>query len=91
MQCLEVTTMSQTTKEELKSELKKSAALLKQLGDEVRLQIHLSGMDAKDAWQKLEPRVESALERAAKDVSDASREAVTDLTEAVRKLRASMH
>jgi len=75
----------------LKSELKKSAALLKQLGDEVRLQIHLSGMDAKDAWQKLEPRVESALERAAKDVSDASREAVTDLTEAVRKLRASMH
>jgi len=83
--------MNPTTKDELKSELKKSAALLRKLGDEVRGQIHLSGMDAKDAWRKLEPRVESALERAAKDVSDASREAVADVTAAVRKFRESMH
>lgn len=81
--------MNHTTKE-LKSELEKSAALLRTLGDEVRVQMHLSGMDAKDAWRKLEPRVESALERAAKEVSDASREAVVDVTAAVRKFRESL-
>ena len=81
--------MTHTTKE-LKSELEKSAALLRTLGDEVRVQMHLSGMDAKDAWRKLEPRVESALERAAKEVSDASREAVVDVTAAVRKFRESL-
>lgn len=37
------------------------AATIKQdlhrLADEIRVRIHLAGMDAKDAWQKLEPKL----------------------------------
>jgi hypothetical protein len=72
---------------DLKAELEKSAALLRTLRDEVRVQIHLSSMEAKDAWHKLEPSLEAALERAAKGVSDGSHAALTELTDAHRKLR----
>jgi len=78
--------MNHTTKD-LKGELERSAALLRTLRDEVRVQIHLSGMEAKDAWHKLEPSLEAALERAAKGVSDGSHTALAELTEAHRKLR----
>jgi hypothetical protein len=79
--------MNQSTKA-LKAELEKSAALLRTLRDEVRVQMHLSGMEARDAWHELEPSLEAALERAAKDVSDGSHAALAELTEAHRKLRA---
>jgi ElaB/YqjD/DUF883 family membrane-anchored ribosome-binding protein len=78
--------MSQTTTN-VKAELEKSAALLRTLRDEVRVQLHLSGMEAKDAWHKLEPSLESALERAVKDVTDGSHAVLAELTEAHRKLR----
>jgi ElaB/YqjD/DUF883 family membrane-anchored ribosome-binding protein len=81
--------MNQTTKD-LKLELEKSAAILRTLRDEVRVQLHLGGMTAKDEWRKLEPRLESALERASKDVSDATRDAVVELTGAARKIRDSL-
>lgn len=78
--------MSHTTTD-LKTELEKSARLLHNLRDEVRVQIHSSDMEAKDAWRKLEPSLEAALERAAKDVSDGSHAVLVELTEAHRKLR----
>jgi hypothetical protein len=78
--------MNQTTKD-LKAELEKSAALLRTLRDEVRVQVHLSAMDAKDAWNKLEPTLEAALQHAAKDVAEGSQAALSELTEAHRKLR----
>ena len=81
--------MNQTTKD-LKAELEKSAAILRTLRDEVRVQLHLGGMTAKDEWRKLEPRLEAALERASKDVSDATRDAVVELTGAARKIRDSL-
>jgi hypothetical protein len=79
-----------TPTKDLKVELAKSADLLRKLRDEVRVQLHLGGLEAKQEWNKLEPRLESALDRAARDVSDASRTAIVDLTEAVRKLRKSL-
>ena len=30
---------------------------LHRLADEIRVRIHLAGMDAKDAWHKLEPKL----------------------------------
>ena len=74
---------------EFKAELEKSTATLRTLRDELRVQIHLGKLEAKDEWRKLEPRLESALERAEKDVSEASRVAVKELTDAARKLRES--
>jgi hypothetical protein len=76
-------TMSQTT-QELKTELEKSVALLKTLRGEVRVKLHLAGMDVKDRWEKLQPHLDAA-EHAAKEASDASRAAVV---EAVKTLKA---
>jgi hypothetical protein len=56
----------------------------------VRVHVHLDSMDVKKQWNELEPRVQSAIERAAKDVSAASDTVVRDVTEALRKLGASL-
>ncbi len=79
-----------TPTRDLKVELVKSAALLRKMRDEVRVQLHLGGLEVKQEWNKLEPRLESALDRAAKDVSEASRTAIVELTDAVRRLRKSL-
>ena len=39
---------------------------LHQLADEIRLQIHLGSMNAKDAWARLEPRVQAYEHKASK-------------------------
>lgn len=81
--------MNQTTRD-VKAELEKSAVQLRKLRDEVRVQLHLGGLEAKDEWRRLEPRLEEVLERTAREVSDASRTALTEITQAVRKLRDSL-
>lgn len=81
--------MTETTKE-LKAELEKSLALLARLRDEVRVQVHLASMDAKKEWNELEPRIHGAIEQAAKDVSNASQAVVGELTERLKKLKATL-
>jgi hypothetical protein len=81
--------MNRTT-QDLKSELERSAGLLRTLRDEVRVQLHLGGMEIKAEWNRLEPRLEDVLQRAARDASDATRTAVDEMTAAVRKLRESL-
>lgn len=84
--------MSQTA-DELKSEVKKSISLLYTLRDEVKVKLHLAGMDAKDEWRKLEPQIaklEAGVDRAAEDASDATRAAVDDVVKRLQKIRASL-
>ncbi len=50
------------------------------LRDEIRLQIHLGGMDAKSEWTKLEPEVEEAINDAAHDADDAMKTLIGRLT-----------
>jgi hypothetical protein len=76
--------------EDIKSELEKSAKVLRALGEEVRLQLHLGGLEVKDEWRRLEPRLEATLERAAKDVTDASQKAIAEVTDAVHRLRQTL-
>ncbi len=80
--------MSDTTKD-LKAELDKSVSLLKTLRDEVRVKLHLAGMDAKDQWNKLEPHLDHVMD-AAKDVSAASHTAVVEALASVKKLKDSI-
>jgi hypothetical protein len=82
-------TMSQTT-DDLKAEFKKSVALLQTLRDEVRLKIHLAGLDAKDRWNKLEPKLETAVEKATGEVTEASRAVVDEAVTALKEFRASL-
>lgn len=44
---------------------------LKKTRDELRLQMHLAGMDARTAWEKLEPKVDE-LERKVNAAGDAA-------------------
>ncbi|WP_437524120.1 hypothetical protein WME79_35400 [Sorangium sp. So ce726] len=74
---------------ELKSDLNKSLESLQTLRDEIRVRLHLAGMDAKDAWNKLEPKLLDA-EKLADDVSEASRHALHEIVEKVKEFRSSL-
>jgi hypothetical protein len=74
-------------KHDLKSELERGAAALRTLRDEIRVQLHLGKLDARGEWERLAPRLEQTLERAKRDLSDATREAVAEVTEAARRFR----
>jgi len=74
---------------ELKSDLNKSLESLQTLRDEIRVRLHLAGMDAKDAWDKLEPKLLDA-EKLADDVSEASRNALREIVEKVKEFRSSL-
>lgn len=53
----------------LRLELEQRRNDLHRLADEVRVQLHLGGMEAKDAWQRLQPKVED-FERKAEEVTE---------------------
>lgn len=79
--------MSQTTTE-LKQEVQKTIALLTTLRDEVRVNLHLAGLDARDEWNKLEPHI-IELEKAAEHATEATRTALADLVRRVKAFRAA--
>lgn len=62
---------------------------LKTLRDEIRVDIHLAGMDAKDKWKEMEPVMRDA-EKLADEVSDVSRRAMEELVEKFRRFRESV-
>ena len=79
--------MSDTkSRQALRSELERTAAELRTLRDQIRVQLHLGRLDARDEWERLAPILESTLERAKAELSKASLEAVADVTEAARRL-----
>jgi hypothetical protein len=76
--------------QDIKAELEKSAKVLRELRDDLRVRPHLGAMDVKAEWRRLEPRLEATLERAGKDISDATRSALGEVTEAARRLRETL-
>ena len=74
---------------ELKTELIKSVARLQTLRDEVRVRLHLGGLDLRDQWRKLEPHLED-VEKKAEELTDASRAAVADAVKRLEKFRSSL-
>ncbi len=57
--------------------------------DQARLELHLASMEAKDAWARVEPRVDDVL-RLASDVSDLSRQAVEEILQKVETFRRTL-
>jgi hypothetical protein len=78
-----------TPQTDLKTEARRTLDEIRTLRDEVRVQLHLASMDAKDQWKKLEPRVADA-EQLALDVGETSRAALKDVLGRIRKFRASL-
>jgi hypothetical protein len=79
------------SKTDLKSELAKSLELLRTMRDEARVKLHLGGMDAKDRWNRLEPRIEAALGKAANEATEASTAMVDEVAKALREFTSSLH
>ena len=77
--------MNQTTTE-LKTEIERSLVAMQTLRDEVRVRLHLAGMEAKDEWKKLEPHLEE-VERTAEAFTDATGRAIDDAVARLRRLR----
>lgn len=63
---------------------------IRRLADELELKMHLAGMDARDRWRALEPRLnqlERSLAAAGKRAGDAIEHELTAVGAALRKLR----
>jgi len=73
----------------LKSEIEKGILRMQTLRDEVRVRLHLAGMDAKEEWDKLEPHI-ADIERKAEDLTDATRKAVDDALKRLSTLRSKL-
>jgi len=72
-----------------KQDFEKVVAQLRTLRDEIKVQLHLASMDAKDAWKKLEPGL-SELEQKMGQVTDASRSKAQELLKRFAELRERM-
>lgn len=57
--------------------------------DQARLELHLAGMEAKDAWARAEPRVDEVL-RLASAVSSVSRQAALEILQKVETFRRTL-
>lgn len=79
--------MMTTEPHRLREALHDGLSELQRLRDEVRLEIHLAGMEAKERWWALEPKVLDAEQRFAREVNEMSRVALERLIDQVRKLR----
>jgi len=74
---------------DLKAELQKGAELLKTLRDEIKVKLHLGGMEAKDQWAKLEPELWK-VERAAQQATESSKRLMDELIQKLKSLRDSL-
>jgi hypothetical protein len=74
---------------DLKAELQKGAELLKTLRDEIKVKLHLGGMEAKDQWTKLEPELWK-VERAAQQTTESSKRLLDEAIQKLKSLRDSL-
>lgn len=75
--------------QDVKQEVREAMDKVRELRDELRVQIHLGGMDAKKQWEKLEEQFQQT-QAAAKNASEASIQALrTALQEFKDALEAS--
>jgi hypothetical protein len=74
---------------DLKHEIEKSLGLLRTSRDEIRVQLHLGGVDAKVEWRKAELEL-AEVERAANKFTEETLAAVSGLVKRLARLRSSL-
>ena len=83
-------TSTQQTKERLQKELRELSDEIRTAADELRVKAHLAGMEVKQAWNKLEPRVhefEERFDRAAGTAADEVKKLGKDLKTQLGELK----
>ena len=82
--------MSDEAKGKVRQQLDDIRAEMEKTAGEIRVKMHLAGMDAKDKWNELEPRLhefEQRAERATEKVSAELSDLGHDLRDRLRRLR----
>jgi hypothetical protein len=74
------------TSEKGKQDIQKAVDQLRTIRDEIRLHLHLANVEAKDAWNKLEPSL-GELEQKMGQVTDATKAKAQDLLKRFSELR----
>jgi len=76
--------------QELKKQYEETVSHLHQLKDEIRLEIHLAGMDVQSRWKDLETRLSDLQLKAKTEVNDTTRHAADELVTQFKKLKTSI-
>jgi len=77
----------------LKQDLEDTRNDLKQAADEIRVKLHLAGMDAKDAWDEIQPRIEDFERRfdgKADEVSEELKALGSDIKQRLLNIKAKL-
>ena len=77
--------MSLTTNQ-IENELEDTRALIRTLRDEIKVKLHLAGMDARATWQKLD----AGSEKLVRELGKASRETIDAIITELRRLNQSI-
>ena len=80
----------EANKKPLRAEIQEARDELRQTADEIRLKLHLAGMDAKDAWNNLQPRIhefERRFEQTTDVVEDELKAMGQDIVKHMRAIR----
>jgi len=78
----------------VKQDLEDTRDDLKRAADEIKLKMHLAGMDAKDAWDEIQPRLadfERRFDEKADDVSDELKALGSDIKQRLLNIKAKLN
>lgn len=86
--------MSQNDTHDWKTEIANLRNEIRGIADELKVKLHLAGMDAKDAWNKVEPKIydfekraETVAQTTAGELKGAAQSTASDLKEVAKDLR----
>lgn len=85
--------MTEDEKTQFRKDVEDTRNDLRQLADEIRVKLHLAGMDAKDAWDKIQPRIEEFGKRVddkAAAVDDELRNLGNDIKQRLAAIKAKL-
>jgi len=79
----------QTTHNPIQQQMRNVVSELRKLRDEIRVQVHLGGMEAKKAWDELEPKIADA-DRLAENASEEAFRAAVDTLRKIKLFRSTL-
>jgi predicted nucleic acid-binding Zn-ribbon protein len=77
----------------LKQDLQDTRDELKRTADEIKLKLHLAGMDAKDAWDEVQPRLaefEQRFDSKAEEVGDELKALGAEIKQRLMNIKAKL-
>ena len=77
----------------LRQELEDTRNDLKRAADEIKLKLHLAGMDAKDAWEEVQPRLtdfEQRFDAKAEEVGEELKALGNDIMQRLQNIKSKL-